>query len=357
MLSSKEQILKPLIESHQGLHLTIYLEKHNDINTTKNELKFILSSVRQSLIKDMRADEVQEFLEPIEKIIENNEILEQITGNVGVFRNKSFFRVINIPTPLNKFYQLANSFHVKPVLSWLQSDKDFLILGFENDSVYIYSASKYSLKLIDKVQVNPIKENNILFNYLSYRSKKEKKLEAKEVYADLNNNLELINKNIKGNVFLAGSNHLVDLFLKSNSDKKIIKQPIANEFNKFRVTEIYLKAKLIQEQIVAKKINDEISEFFSLAKKSKIQKSIYHISKSVIQGRVKKLLVAENINIYGKLNRFSGDVDLHPFDLDNEDDCIMDDLAQIVLSQGGEVILVNTQKIDKNRPILAITEN
>lgn len=357
MLNSKEQILKPLIESHQGLHLTIYLEKHNDIDTTKNEIKFILSSIRQSLIKDMRANEVQEFLEPIEKILESNEILEQITGNIGIFRNKSFFRVINIPTPLDKFYQLANSFHVKPILSWLQSDKDFLILGFENDHVYIYSASKYSLKLIDKIVIEPIEEKNILFNYIGYRSRKDKKLNAKEVFSDLNSNLELINKNIKGNLFLAGSNHLIDLFLKSNNDKKIIKLPIANEFNKFRVTEIYLKAKLIQEQLVAKKINDEISEFLSLAKKNKIQKSIYHISKSVIQGKVKKLLVAENINIYGKLNRSSGDIDLHPFDLDNEDDCIMDDLAQIVLSQGGEVILVNTQKIDKNRPILAIAEN
>ena len=43
--------------------------------------------------------------------------------------------------------------------------------------------------------------------------------------------------------------------------------------------------------------------------------------------------------------------------MDHEDDDILDDLAQIVLSQGGEVIVASKNEIPKGRPILAILDD
>ncbi len=48
---------------------------------------------------------------------------------------------------------------------------------------------------------------------------------------------------------------------------------------------------------------------------------------------------------------------MHPIDLNHEDDCILDDLAQMVLSQGGEVVIAKRSEIPKGRPILAILDD
>ena len=86
-------------------------------------------------------------------------------------------------------------------------------------------------------------------------------------------------------------------------------------------------------------------------------KNIFQISKAVVQGRVRKLIVTDEISIFGKIDRNSGGVAIHPLDLDHEDDCILDDLAQMVLSQGGEVVIAKRDEIPKGRPILAILDD
>ncbi len=86
-------------------------------------------------------------------------------------------------------------------------------------------------------------------------------------------------------------------------------------------------------------------------------KNIFQIARAVVRGQVRKLVIMEDISIFGKIDRKSGGLAIHPFDQDHEDDDILDDLAQMVLSQGGEVIVAPRDQIPKGRPILAILED
>ena len=72
---------------------------------------------------------------------------------------------------------------------------------------------------------------------------------------------------------------------------------------------------------------------------------------------MRKIIVTDELSIFGKIDPKSGGLAIHPFDLDHEDDCILDDLAQMVLSQGGEVIVAKRDEIPKGRPILAILDD
>lgn len=72
---------------------------------------------------------------------------------------------------------------------------------------------------------------------------------------------------------------------------------------------------------------------------------------------MRKLIVTDELSIFGKIDSKSGGISIHPFDLDHEDDCILDDLAQMVLSQGGEVVVASRDEIPKGRPILAILDH
>jgi len=57
------------------------------------------------------------------------------------------------------------------------------------------------------------------------------------------------------------------------------------------------------------------------------------------------------------MNLISGDLVIHPEHLDHEDDDLLDDIAQTVIQNGGEVIVAKRNEIPNRRPILAILKN
>lgn len=104
-------------------------------------------------------------------------------------------------------------------------------------------------------------------------------------------------------------------------------------------------------------LEKSLLEFRFAEEEGRVKKNIFQISKAVIQGRVRKLIVTDELNIFGKIDLKTGGLAIHALDLDHEDDCILDDLVQIVLSQGGQVIVAKRDEIPKGRPILAILDD
>ena len=104
-------------------------------------------------------------------------------------------------------------------------------------------------------------------------------------------------------------------------------------------------------------IEKALLEFRLAEDGNRTKKNIFQIAKAVVQGKVRKLIVTDELCIFGRIDQGSGGLAIHPFDLDHEDDCILDDLAQMVLSQGGEVVVAKRSEIPKGRPILAILDD
>ncbi len=84
--------------------------------------------------------------------------------------------------------------------------------------------------------------------------------------------------------------------------------------------------------------------------------TIGQIAKFAVDGRVKKLIVADDCQLFGKLDLVTRGVNLTPIQMDHRDDDILDDIAQEVVSNGGEVTVIKQKMIPGNRPIMAIIE-
>ena len=102
------------------------------------------------------------------------------------------------------------------------------------------------------------------------------------------------------------------------------------------------------------RINFALKEFQISLQNDPSNTNIFQIAKEAVNGNVKKLIIAEDLNVFGKLDITSGYIDLHSSDLDHEDDCLLDDLAQVVLSNGGEVVVAKVNEIPKRKPIIAL---
>lgn len=358
MLSSKHTALKPLLESQNGIHLTAYLVNRGDLIDLKSQLKTVLLESTDCLNDAMAPEEVQRFLEPLESLLDDARMLKRINGNIGLFRTFDSFRVLNVPVDVEFSSQIATSFHVKPLLRWLQADREFLLLGLEKDCARLYLGSQDSFKLVDSILFpESFMAINSFDEYLSLRDSKERNVKQDDTFAWLNDWLNELTVSTKPRLFVAGEKSLVAGLHRHLDYKNTIRSPIANSFGKHNVADLCADIRSVLKRESRAALERSLLEFKVLGGDKRLQRNIFQISKAVIQGKVRKLVVTDEMSIFGTIDKRTGGLALHPFDLDHEDDCILDDLAQMVLSQGGEVVIAKRDDIPNGRPILAILDD
>lgn len=116
-----------------------------------------------------------------------------------------------------------------------------------------------------------------------------------------------------------------------------------------------LEAQLSKESRRSLFADVALSFEFSIAEdQSRIAKNIFQISKAVARGEVRKLMVAADAKVFGKIDPKTGGLAINPYHLDHEDYDILDDLAQAVIAQGGEVVVAAEDEMPRARIAMAI---
>jgi len=279
-------------------------------------------------------------------------------GNIGIFRTKDLFRILNVPVELERQCRIASSFHVKPLLRWMQMDCEFLLLGLNENAAHLYLGGQTTFQKIDSILFPEFfKQKELLDDYLSLKKSRQLQSKRDETFIWLNEWLEEMTKKSAPRLFLAGNKILIEGLLKSLKYKNIVKNPIAPYFQEDRSGEICSKIRSVLKA-EAKKTLDQALQEFRFAEEVKLgKKNIFQIAKAATQGRVKKLIVVDSMHVFGKVDKTTGGLEIHPFDLDHEDDDILDDLAQTVLASGGEVVVASKDELPKGRIILAILKH
>ena len=226
MSQTRNRILKNLSEGQKGVCISIYIGPGN-FGTTRAALENSLAEAKAFLDAILEPEQMEVYLKRLQSISGGAKILRQFKGSIAIFCSKKFFHMMNLPIEVENLTVVANSFHIKPLLKWMQissqSAVDAVLLEFE---------------------------------------------EADEL---------------------------------------------------------------------------------GLARRN-----LFQIAHAAVEGRVKKLILAEDMVIWGKLDRKTGGILLNPFQMDHEDDDVLDDLAEVVISKGGEVLIVPMESMPKARPALAI---
>ncbi len=350
--------LQPLLESADGLHLTAYLVNRGKLNDLKEQLQEAIEQATEWLNPVASVGERDKFLEPLHTLLLDTKIFKQMKGNIGIFRNQDSFRILNVPIDVEQVCLVATSFHVKPLLKWLQADQDFLFLGLERNAAHLYLGSQSNLKFVDSILFpEAFKKKEYFGGSTNLRKVKKTKQKEDETFAWLNDWISQLTKVTKPKLFVAGDNSLVASLNRSLKYKNVVKTPVENIFDKGSINDICATIRKTLKEESKDYIDKALMEFRFAEEGNRAKKNIFQISKAVIQGRVRKLIVSDELSIFGKIDKTTGGLAIHPFDLDHEDDDILDDLAQMVLSQGGEVIVASRNDIPKGRPILAILED
>lgn len=358
MVNSKSKLLKSVLDSKAGLHLTTYIKFDGDMFRFRKRLSQLLRKADDHLSPVLSAADKKKFLSPLKTLALDAETLKKFKGNIAIFRKTNFFRFISLPIEIEETSVVADTFHVKPLIKWAQQDQDFLLVGLSFDGASLYKGSQSEFKKIDKaIYPESLKRLDNEGGYIWSKEKRQQKIEMHQTMRWLAQWVEEMVGDTKTTIFVAGDKDVVSDFVKNFSSEKLYPEAIAPYYSDSNVFEICRSIRSVLRLDSRIRLEECLREFEN-AQKLKIAKiNIFQIARAAIKGNIKKLIVAEDLNLFGKLDRLTGGVSMNAVEMDHEDDCLLDDIAQTVLLNGGEVFVAKRGEIPRGRPIVALLKN
>ena len=329
MTHLSEHFLNKLIASNKGIHISAYIENMGVRKDVKLQLREAIETATEILEPVISDDEIKKMLVPIERLISDEKALKNLASNFAIFRTSETFRVISIPTEIEQICVVSNSFHVKPLLSWIQDDPEFLVFVLDKNNTSIYTSSSKNVDFIDQYKH---KNFNDCFDRLNEWLKHNNVEQSKKIFIATQEKI--------------GPNH-IECIEKPNV--YLLKRNIGSH-----IKNIAEAAQKKMKELIERELERNLIDFNFALVMDMTQNNIADIAKSAVKGEIEKLLIAKDVNVFGTVSRISGKLAINPFQLDHEDDDILDDLAQIVVLSGGKVIAIDKDRIPGKRVAIAI---
>jgi len=118
--------IQGIVESKGGIHVTVYVERTPDVAGRAFQIREAVETAKDLMISSVAVEEIDEILLPFRNLLEEQKTLRGLKGNFGIFRRKGLFRIMPIPHDVEHLAVVADTFHVKPLLKWLQHHNRFV---------------------------------------------------------------------------------------------------------------------------------------------------------------------------------------------------------------------------------------
>ncbi len=337
--------VQSIIESHGGIHLTAYIESTPDLGGIKLQLEESLATARELLSSALDDNQMREFLLPLYKLLHDDRTLRSLKDNFGIFRTADSFRIMTLSTEVEHLTVVAETFHVKPLLKWFQNQSHFVWLDFGKHHCKVYQGDDCSLRTVKVLRLGETYHGSEM-HY------SECILEPS--VAEIKN---LRWRGMSPIVFLTG--HLMmcegaaKLLRHSGVETRHFRHFDDSDFESSAVARI--RGFLARRS--RHRFNSAMKEFELSEVGNSKPMTVGQIAQMVARGSVQKLMIAADVQIFGKFDQRTGCLAVTPTQFDHEDDDVLDDMAQKVIAAGGEVFIADKKEIPGNRPALIITKD
>lgn len=137
----------PCLSLYQPTH-----RRHPDNQQDPIRFRNLLKDLEQSLRKHAPAHDPRGLLRPFEDLAGDREFWNHTLDGLAVLAAPDRFRVYRLPRPVKELSIVAESFHVKPLIRFLQTADRFHVLGVSRERVALFEGNRDAL---DEVELDP----------------------------------------------------------------------------------------------------------------------------------------------------------------------------------------------------------
>jgi hypothetical protein len=140
--------LKSIVSASETPSVSIYQptnRKHPENLEDPIRFKNLVTKIEESLNRDFAVREVRALMEPLRKLQEDAAFWNQTLEGLVVLASPTRFDVFKLPRTVPELAIVANTFHVKTLLRYVQSADRYQVLAIAEDKLALFEGYRYAL--------------------------------------------------------------------------------------------------------------------------------------------------------------------------------------------------------------------
>jgi len=376
-----KELIHELLSADQAPCLSLYMPTYRTHpENLKNPIRFknLVNEMEESLLQKYSANEVQEYLEPLEALVNDNDIWNYTKDGLAVFSAKGMFKVVGLFKPVEELAMVADSFHTKPLWQYLQSLDHFHLLGLTLHDIRLFEGNRHSLSEVELTADTPKTIIEALGGELTEKhsttasyggvggestsmhhghggNKEESEKDAERFFRVVANAIyEHFSKPVGWPLILAALPEHHNLFQKVNKNPFLLPKGIAINPSSVSPDQLAKMAWKIMEPEYNLRLESLVGRFEQARANGKGSDDYKKVAVAAVEGRVDTLIVeADRIIAVRVTNLVTGNTQKKDIKNSKVDD-LLDDMGELVLKMGGQVMVLPRDKMPSETGLAAI---
>ena len=300
----------------------------------------------------------ERLLQPLKKAL-SMVGLRRAKGGIGIYHNEHFTGIVKLPTVTSDLAVAADSFHVKPVLRCVQSRRNYYLLALRKKHADLFLVTADGTNLVERMAFKRPQDQQLPTD----RSNKHGLVDGIRIRRakDLNENMEQLNRQLESHwhgeripLVLAGPHHQQQSFRDVCSYTNLLEPGIAGYVDDLDTDALTNLSLNTMEYYFEELDNRSVVAFRRAEASGLATTNLEEIAKAAARGQIQSLLVAEDRQVWGHLDRETGSIKVLDQSGQAMADDLLDDLAELTLNKGGVVTVLPSIRMPKNHLIAAV---
>jgi hypothetical protein len=376
-----KELIQELLAADMAPCLSVYMPTHRKHPENLQDIilfKNLVRQMRESLLQKYSTGEVQKYLEPFETLAQDSDTWNHTFDGLAVFSAAGMFKVIGVHKSFEELALVADSFHTKPLRQYMQSLDHFHVLCLTLRDIRLFEGNRHSLTEVGLTADTPKTITEALGDELTDKHttvasyggsggesspmhhgqggrKEETEKDSERFFRVVANAVyEHYSKPSGWPLILAALPEHQSLFKKVNKNPLLLPNGIAINPSSVSPDKLADMAWDIMEPQYNLKLDSLVARFEQARANSKGSDDYKEVAVAAVEGRVDMLIVeADRIIPVRITNLVTGNTQNKDLTNPKVDD-LLDDMGELVMKMGGEVMVLPSGKMPSKTGLAAI---
>lgn len=346
--------------------------------TQQNSIRFknLLREAKERLLVNMRGTEVEKFLEPAQKLLNNSLFWQHQSNGLAVFLSQEVFSRYCLPLDFEGLTVVTDHFHIKPLLPLLRDDGRFYVLALSQNEVRLLHGTYYSVSEVELENVpeslaealkydDPERQLQLHTGTPGARGRRaaifhghgvgtdDDKNNILRYFRQINKGLHGLLKEERAPLVLAGVDYLLPIYREANTYSHLMEEGITGNPEGLSSEELHKQALAIVQPYFQQAKKDAIAQYKRFADTNRASCDIKEVVPAAYYGRVALFFVAVGVQCWGAFEQGTNRVHLHQ-EKEPGDEDLLDSAATQTILTGGTVYAIDPDDVPADAPLAAV---
>jgi hypothetical protein len=369
--------IKGLAQQTASPSISIFLPTHRaGQDTQQDPIRFknlLRDAEKQFLDSGMGPREVDAVLKPAQALLDDSNFWNHQSEGLAVFMTSDEFHYFPLPFRVEELLVVAQSYYVTPILPLFTNNGHYYILAISLNEVRLFEGTRYGvgqIALPDGIAANMEEALRLDGPQKSLQmhsgggggmfhgqgaGNEEQKIWIEQYLNLVDTSLTEIFREQNAPLILAGVDYLLPMYRKVSEYQHIMEEGIIGNPDHMHQEELQEQAWRIVDTYFQQETKKTVEQYQQLAVTDKATDSVEEIVAAAVNGRVDKLILSVENQIWGAFNPKDGKVIRSSEGQSKEYNlALLDFAAMNTLQNGGTVCALSQDEMPTDSPIAAV---